>query len=483
MRPNTSPDKPRAIMLFRRDLRTYDNTALIAALDTHQVLPVFILDPRQIASHPFRSEFGLQFLAQAVSHLSREFQSRYNTPLLVLHGKAEEVLEILLKNFTASAVFINRDYTPFSRTRDQAIKDLCCRLNIEFRQYADALLVEPERNLKSDRTPYTVFTPYFKSAQRLLIPPPRNLPRDPNLIRQLDMSLPDQINGLPILEKLLKISPSSPLQSPSIQPFTDPAPETVAKLVARSNTLRNYSAERDNPAIQSTSGLSAHLKFGTVSARALQHAWSRELGTAAPLIRQLHWRDFFYQIAFHFPHVFGAPFHRVYTELKWDTDQSKFQAWCNGETGFPIVDAGMRQLNSTGYMHNRVRMIVASFLTKDLHIDWREGERYFATKLIDYDPCVNNGSWQWSASTGCDAQPYFRIFNPWLQQQKFDPNCEYIKRWVPELECAPADQIHHLDEPLAPPIGRYRRPIVDHKVEKIVAEERFSDVRAAAAKK
>ncbi len=226
--------------------------------------------------------------------------------------------------------------------------------------------------------------------------------------------------------------------------------------------------------MDATSRLSAHLKFGTCSVREVYYAIVQQLSPEHPLLRQLYWRDFFTHIAFHYPHVFGKAFHPQYDNLVWDNNRGHFQRWAEGTTGFPIVDAGMRELNATGFMHNRVRMIVASFLTKDLHISWRWGERYFAQHLVDYDPAVNNGNWQWAASTGCDAQPYFRIFNPWLQQQKFDPDCQYIYRWIPELNGIPATIIHkwyskHVDAP-------YPAPMLDHARESQIAKERYKNL-------
>ncbi len=235
--------------------------------------------------------------------------------------------------------------------------------------------------------------------------------------------------------------------------------------------LKEYQNRRDYPALASTSLLSAHLKFGTVSIREAFYAVQCALGVDHPLLRQFYWRDFFTHIAYHFPEVFGHAFVRKYDALPWRNDQARFYTWAEGRTGFPIVDAGMRELNQTGYMHNRVRMITASFLVKDLHISWRWGERYFAQHLVDYDPCVNNGNWQWAASTGCDAQPYFRIFNPWLQQQKFDADCEYIYRWIPELRPFPPEVIHRWDKKFA--ACDYPKPIVDHRFESEKAKEMF----------
>jgi deoxyribodipyrimidine photo-lyase len=226
------------------------------------------------------------------------------------------------------------------------------------------------------------------------------------------------------------------------------------------SNCKNYNLERDFPSLTATSTLSAYVKFGCCSIREVYYATLQQLGEEHPLLRQFYWRDFFTHIAYHYPHVFGHAFHRRYDAIDWKNQESLFWAWTKGMTGFPIIDAGMRELQQTGLMHNRVRMLAASFLVKDLHISWRWGERYFAQHLLDYDPCVNNGNWQWAASTGCDAQPYFRVFNPCLQQRKFDPDCVYIKRWVPELAQYSATQIHQWQQ--AAEHGTYPAPIVDH---------------------
>nr|WP_281411951.1 deoxyribodipyrimidine photo-lyase [Motiliproteus sediminis] len=243
------------------------------------------------------------------------------------------------------------------------------------------------------------------------------------------------------------------------------------------DTLSGYAERRDLPAERGTSRLSAHLKFGTCSVREVYYRVLHCWGEDHPLLRQLHWRDFFTQIAWHYPQVFGQPFDRRLTAMRWPNEKAKFEAWCQGRTGFPIVDAGMRELNHSGYMHNRLRMIVASFLVKDLHVDWRWGERYFAQRLIDYDPCVNNGSWQWAASTGCDAQPWFRIFNPWRQQQRFDPEGEYIRSWVPELAGLGAKALLQLECGGAP--AGYPEPIVDHKSAALWSKESYRQALAA----
>lgn len=238
------------------------------------------------------------------------------------------------------------------------------------------------------------------------------------------------------------------------------------KILANLKKHKNYAQERNIPAQDATTHLSASHKFGTISIRESYHTIKKDLGARTQLVKELYWRDFFTYVAFHNPRVFGNPYREKYDDLSWSTSKKNFQAWCEGKTGFPLVDAGMRELNTTGWMHNRVRMVVASFLVKDLHINWLWGERYFAQQLVDYDPSVNNGNWQWSASTGCDAQPYFRIFNPWTQQKRFDPNSEYIKKWIPELKKIDSKIINTWFKDTHPEIAGYPKPMLDHDTER-----------------
>ena len=285
----------------------------------------------------------------------------------------------------------------------------------------DLLINTPDSTLKSDGKPYTVFTPYFNNARKIRVRKPALLKLDSGTLSTISTEIPIEGTLNKIVEGIAKYDSFKGGQ------------ESALEAIKYSCRLQNYDSDRDYPALEATSHLSPHLKFGTCSIRQAYWTIARKLGQNHPLIRQFYWRDFLTHIAFHFPHVFGKPFKAQYDGIAWKRDEESFQLWREGRTGFPIVDAGMRQLNQTGFMHNRLRMITASFLTKDLHIDWRWGERYFAQKLVDYDPCVNNGNWQWASSTGCDAQPYFRIFNPWRQQERFDPDCHYIRKWIPEL--------------------------------------------------
>ena len=396
-----------ALFIFRRDLRIDDNTGLQEAIRlSKQVIPCFIFDPRQIEPHPYQSKSGMMFMLQSIRDLQRQLQL-VGGKLALFNELPEQVITQLVEQQPIKAVFINRDYTPFSRQRDEELATVCKKLGLALHILPDSLLSEPEDVIKKDKTPYKVFTAFYNNARQFPIALPEAL-RKPNF---LSINFGFDINQLVL----------APIE-PAILGGRDQALKMLEKL----RDCADYRTTRDFPALDATSKLSAHLKFGTCSIREVFYAITEQLGSEHPLLRQLYWRDFFTHIAYHFPRVFGRAFLEKFADLRWDNNHDYFQAWCDGKTGFPIVDAGMRELNTTGFMHNRVRMIVASFLVKDLHIDWRWGERYFAQHLVDYDPCVNNGSWQWAASIGCDAQPYFRIFNPWLQQLKFDHDCRYI---------------------------------------------------------
>lgn len=440
----------KSVFIFRRDLRLHDNTALnIALRESEEVLLCFIFDPRQ-KNHDYFSSPGFQFLCESLKDLSQDC-IKNNAKLYLFQGLPEEILENIKEKYSFDAVYVNADYTPFSKQRDSTIANWCTQNNITFKQFDDALL-QPHI-LKSDGSPYTVFTPYFRTASQVPVKIPETLEKGKFITYSLTTV------EIPKYETLPEI-------------YVRGGRKNALAIISAISRLKDYESTRDTPSL-STSGLSAHNKFGTVSIREVHYAMRKELGPFHPLLRQLYWRDFFYSIAINFSNVFGHAFQESFESVEWDYDEKKFTAWCEGRTGFPIVDAGMRQLNTTGYMHNRLRMIVASFLTKDLHIDWRWGEKYFAQKLVDYDPCVNNGSWQWAASTGCDAQPYFRIFNPWLQQKKFDPDCEYIKKWVPELRDISVADIHDVFGER----GIYPKPMVDHSTEKDIALQRFANAK------
>lgn len=445
-----------ALHIFRRDLRLQDNTALIAALKSaEQVIPCFIFDERQIEKNDYKSDHGIQFMVHSLTELDIELK-KHNSHLYCFYGIAENMVEQLIQSLNIQAVFINRDYTPFSRARDNHIQMICQNHNIDFHCYADALLHEPEHILKPNKTPYTIFTHFFHAASQQSISSPQKNSYDNYYSKKISF------------EDEKKLSILSSKNNPNLR--TKGGRKEALFLLKKATQLVDYKNIRDFPASEGTTLLSAHNKFGTISIREFYSAIKSHLGNQHTLITELYWRDFFTHIAFHYPHVFHSAFHKKYAHLPWTNNEKYFRMWCEGRTGFPIIDAGMRELNTTGYMHNRVRMITASFLTKDLHIDWHLGEKYFANQLIDYDPAVNNGNWQWAASTGCDAQPYFRIFNPWLQQQKFDPDCIYIKRFIPELVHLSPAIIHAWHQQPFNHATDYPQPIVNHVHESKLAK-------------
>lgn len=452
-----------SLHIFRRDLRLVDNTALNEALETSdQVIPCFIFDERQVNSNDYKSDNCLQFMGQSLVELDTALQKQ-QSHLYCFFGIAEKVVAELLTNYAIDAVYLNRDYTPFSRTRDQAIANVCKKLQRAYICQDDALLHAPEEVLKSNQQPYTVFTHAYRYAQTL---PVRSSQK---MSHGKFYASPHPEENKELLNKYKKAN------NPNL--ITKGGRKEALTLLSNIPLLTDYATLRNIPIAEHTTHLSAHHKFGTVSIREVYTVTADCFGKDHSLIAELHWRDFFTHIAYWYPQVFGNPFNKKYTDITWSTNENHFRAWCEGFTGFPIVDAGMRELNTTGFMHNRVRMIVASFLTKDLHIDWRWGEKYFAQHLTDYDPAVNNGNWQWAASTGCDAQPYFRIFNPWLQQKKFDPECLYIKRWIPELAKLTPPIIHQPEKNMKDYLTNYPNPIIDHAIESQKSKMLYSSLK------
>lgn len=413
------------IFWFRRDLRLTDNAGLYYALREKQpVISVFIFDTTILDALADRDDRRVSFIYQAIEQLKRDLE-QLGSSLDVRYGNPVEVLPQLVAQYKPQSVFANHDYEPAAIERDEKIANCLQANNIAFQTYKDQVIFEKSEVLTAAQTPYSVFTPYSRAwKQRLsdfyLKPYPTE-----KYFAYLYRCAP-----LPLLR----------LEQMNFKPnFTHLPPAKVSDIL-----LKNYAEKRDFPAQEATSRLSVHLRFGTVSIRALV---SKALQTSEIWLNELIWREFYMMILYHFPHVVNKAFRPAYDRIVWRNNETEFARWCAGQTGYPIVDAGMRQLNETGFMHNRVRMITASFLVKHLLIDWRWGEAYFAQKLIDFELASNNGGWQWAASSGCDAVPYFRIFNPTLQTQKFDPQGIYIRRWVSEID----------------KIGQYPRPIVVHE--------------------
>ncbi len=400
------------IFWFRRDLRLHDNAGLFHALDSGiPVLPLFIFDTRILDELENKSDARVSFIYQALEDM-QEILVKNGTSLDVRTGTPVSVFTQLTEDYDIRAVSCNRDYEPYAIQRDEQVAALLHQSGIPFHQYKDQVIFEKDEVLKDDGKPYTVFTPYSRKWKA-------------TLHNESYLPFPSEKKSGHYFRQ-----PAKPL--PALGSFGfSPSPITFPGKTWKPELIRAYKEQRDIPSIPGTSRLSVHLRFGTVSIREL----ARNAGSLnETFLNELIWREFYQMILWHFPHVVSRAFKPEYDNIRWRNNEKEFDAWCNGKTGYPIVDAGMRELKTTGFMHNRVRMIVASFLTKHLLIDWRWGEAWFAAQLLDFDLASNNGGWQWAAGSGCDAAPYFRVFNPYLQTQKFDPDLKYIRRWVPELE-------------------------------------------------
>ena len=410
-----------ALCWFRRDLRLDDNAALHYALKKNKnVLALFIFDTAILKDLDDKKDPRVDFIHQSITHLKHQLEE-LGSSLLVFHGDPVDIF----KTLEPKSVYANHDYEPYAMKRDADVRKKLSERGISFETFKDQVIFEKDEILKQDGKPYTVFTPYSRTWKEKLNS--FYMKRYPtkkyfgNLLQSKTLPLPS-------------------LSDLGFQPTEVRFPARVVK----SAIIENYHQQRNFPAIKGTTRLSVHLRFGTISIRKLVQIAHK---TNEAWLNELIWREFYQMILYHFPNVVTNSFKAPYDRIEWKNNPKEFMAWCEGKTGYPIVDAGMRELNSTGFMHNRVRMIVASFLTKHLMIDWRWGESYFAKKLLDFDLASNNGGWQWAAGSGCDAAPYFRIFNPELQAKKFDPNNEYIKKWVPEFKST-----------------EYPTRIVDHKM-------------------
>ncbi|CAN5386275.1 deoxyribodipyrimidine photo-lyase [soil metagenome] len=401
-----------AVFWFRRDLRLQDNTGLFQALlDNHHVVPLFIFDTN-ILENLEKDDARVSFIHQNLQKLREQLQQK-GSSLAILHGKPLEVFQQLTKIYNVAAVYTNHDYEPYARERDARIEKFLTSKNIPYHSFKDQVIFEKNEIVKADGNPYVVYTPYMRlwkekfRATKLQVF---------DISAHFDNFVKDK--NLPNLD----------LQDIGFAPSTISIPPFNASI----SILKEYEAKRNYPAIEGTSRLGPHLRFGTVSIREMVKLASAEKNET--FLQELIWREFFMQILYHFPHTVTQSFKRKYDKIPWRNYETEFGLWKSGRTGFPLVDAGMRQLNETGFMHNRVRMLVASFLCKHLLIDWRWGEAYFAEKLLDYELASNVGNWQWAAGSGVDAAPYFRIFNPTTQIRDYDKHQEYIKKWVKEYE-------------------------------------------------
>ncbi|GAB4487860.1 MAG: deoxyribodipyrimidine photo-lyase [Raineya sp.] len=400
-----------SIFWFRRDLRLHDNAGLTHALQgAYPVLPIFIFDRNILDNLEDKYDRRLTFIHQVLEDMQVQL-IQLDSSLEVFYGYPVEVFGQLTEKYDVKAVFTNHDYEPYALKRDEEIHQFLAEKGITFKTYKDQCIFEKREVLSNAGTVYSVFTPYSKKWRSQLTSKYLESYRTEtlwgNFYKQASQSI---IN----LETMGFIRTEQNFPNKAI----------------REDILKNYAEKRNFPAVEGTSRLGVHLRFGTISIRQLAQEAQKLNDT---YLNELIWRDFYMMILYNFPHVATQAFRKEYENIEWRNNKEEFERWCEGKTGYPIVDAGMRELNATGYMHNRVRMITASFLTKHLLIDWRWGEAYFAKKLLDFDLSANNGGWQWASSSGCDAAPYFRIFNPTEQTKKFDPQLQYIKKWVPEF--------------------------------------------------
>lgn len=414
------------IFWFRRDLRLHDNAGLYHALKSGSAVQCLFIFDENILSKLNKTGIDKRvvFIHQQIQKLAHELNG-YGASLEVVHAGAENAWKTIVDRFNVNAVFANHDYEPYARNRDKHVGTFLQQKGISFHTCKDQVIFEKDEVTKDDGKPYTVFTPYK------------------NKYRSKLSSF--YLKSYPTESYFSALRKSKQLEIVSVEDLgfaneqiVFPAPKLDADIVSA------YAQQRDFPALAGTTRLSLHLRFGTVSVRQLFSAAQKLSETWT---NELIWREFYMQILWHFPHVAKNSFRPAYDKIPWRNNESEFEAWCEGKTGYPLVDAGMRELNTTGFMHNRVRMVVASFLVKHLLIDWRWGEAYFAEKLLDFDLSANNGGWQWAAGCGTDAAPYFRIFNPHEQLKRFDPNFTYVKKWVPEFGTS-----------------SYPLPIVDHKM-------------------
>lgn len=422
-------------------MRLYDNAALYHALKSENpVLPIFIFDKEILDRLENKADRRVNFIYETLNEM-QEVLVKTGSSLQVLHSNPTDAFTFLLTQYQVEKVFINHDYEPYAIQRDTAIAELLKKQHIELHSFKDQVIFEKNEVVKDDGKPYTVFTPYSRKWKAALTEfharPYPTKKYFSNFLKQQPLPIPTIVDiGFNQTEKSF---PSKMLKE---------------------ELIKHYGETRNFPGINGTSMLGIHFRFGTISIR---QAAAIALKLSPVFLNELIWRDFYHMILCHFPQVGqGKAFKPAYDNIEWRKDEGEFKKWCNGQTGYPLVDAGMRQLNETGFMHNRVRMVVASFLCKHLLLDWRLGEAYFAEKLLDFDLAANNGGWQWAAGSGCDAAPYFRIFNPYLQTKKFDPDFTYIKKWVPEFQ-----------------EFTYPKPIVDHEM----ARKRCLETYAKAVSK
>jgi len=441
------------LFIFRRDFRVIDNIGLNLTNSTcKHIYPIFIFTPEQVTgANKFKSDNAVQFMIESLQDLSSQI-NKMGGHLMCFYGHNETIVSYLIKTLDINLVCFNADYSPYAIQRELGIIKICDKMGVQVEYGHDYYLHPPGTIVNGSGDTYQKFTPFYQTSMKKKVEAPASL-------RKIHFSttnkhLQNSISLTTALNKFTKINPNILIHGGRT--------EAIKQMRVASKNIKNYSKTHDELS-KPTSQLSAYIKFGCVSIREVYKVFRSK----HDFIRQLFWRDFYANILYSFPQVYGHALKPKYNKIKWHYNASWFKKWCDGETGFPIVDAGMRQLNTTGYMHNRARLIVASFLIKTLLIDWQEGEKYFATKLTDYDPASNNGNWQWTSSSGADSQPFFRIFNPWNQQEEHDNSCEYIKKWVPELTELEPKIIHNWEtEYVNYKNIKYPKPICDYAEQK-----------------
>ena len=450
------------LFIFRRDLRIVDNNGLNLANEScKNIYPIFIFTPEQVGSgNKYKSDNSVQFMIESLEDLSHQI-NKQGGHLMTFYGKNNSVISNCIDSLKIDYICFNKDISPYAVERDKEIMDLCIKKGVLCDICDDYYLHPIDSVLNGSKEAYQKFTPYYNSAKSKKVDAPKG------------------VTKIHFKTSTSKISGHISLKE-AYNKFTKTNNDILVHggrnngIKTLSNALKtqsHYSKTRDNIS-KNTSLLSAYIKFGCLSIREIY----KKFRSNQSFIRQLYWRDFYAQILYYYPHVLGKAMKPNYNKIRWHYSEGWFDKWCKGETGFPIVDAAMRQLNSVGWMHNRGRMIVSSFLIKTLLIDWRKGEKYFAEHLTDYDPANNNGGWQWSSGTGADSQPYFRIFNPWRQQEEHDPDCEYIKKWIPELKDVSNEVIHNWGEEWKNNKNvKYVKPMVDYQEQKEKALRMYKD--------
>lgn len=403
-----------SICWLRRDLRLDDNAALYHALKAENpVLLVFIFDQKILNQLENKADARVDFIHQQLANINDQLTKK-GSSLLVKYNTPEKAWEEIIADFNIQSVYTNRDYEPYAKKRDEDISTLLLKNDIVFHTFKDQVIFEKGEIKKADGTPYTVFTPYYKQWKQKLNP--------------------FYLKSYPVGKYFKNLYPTKAFDFPSLKDIGYTKSDVKFPLANFAEKLDGYEKDRDYPAKNATTHVGLHLRFGTLSVRKV--ASEALAQNADKWVSELAWREFYMMILWHFPHTVDKSFKPDYDRIQWKNNEKEFELWCKGETGYPLVDAGMKELNNTGFMHNRVRMVVASFLCKHLLIDWRWGEAYFAEKLLDYEQASNVGGWQWACGSGNDAAPYFRVFNPELQLKKFDPKMEYVFKWAPEYKKA-----------------------------------------------